>query len=153
MNTAGISRLKIRYHVNTFGQTAENSFIDDEHAYLSAPGIFLYAAGMLHQSSVIHIKPYKYWTRISTSLNPLKDDPFTLFQLWNGKRLIPASLKSLDYNRKNNTAELWLADGISHYYKNLIMHRAALYPTENYLDNIAGEFTRLMNNHEGTDEY
>jgi predicted metalloprotease with PDZ domain len=79
VNTSNISILKIKYRVYTFEQIVRNSFIDHSHAYLSAAGIFLYSTGMFHQASTIHIKPGKDWTNISSSLNPMNDDPFTLY--------------------------------------------------------------------------
>ena len=38
----------------------------------------MYPDKMLNQPSTIHIVPYKGWTKVSTSLETVKDDPFTL---------------------------------------------------------------------------
>ena len=37
----------------------------------------MYPDGMLHQPSTIHIIPYKGWTKVSTSLEMVNNDPFT----------------------------------------------------------------------------
>ncbi|HEY4322897.1 MAG TPA: peptidase M61 [Mucilaginibacter sp.] len=78
VNTEGISSLNIKYRVYCFEISVRTSFIDASHAFLSTTGIFMYPDKMLNQSSTIQIVPYKGWTKVSTSLETAKDDPFTL---------------------------------------------------------------------------
>lgn len=56
------------------------------------------------------------------------------FHLWNGKRLRPAPLGPFDYDREVYTGALWLVEGITAYYDELILTRAAISTGERYLE-------------------
>ena len=59
------------------------------------------------------------------------------FHLWNVKRLRPIALGPFDYDNENYTTDLWIAEGFTAYYQDIIVRRTNLYPPENYLG-IAG---------------
>ncbi len=65
------------------------------------------------------------------------------FHTWNVKRIRPAGLDRFDYDRENYTSELWIAEGITSYYDELLLLRAGLMGQEDYLDVLAGEINRL----------
>lgn len=48
------------------------------------------------------------------------------FHAWNVERIRPASLEPFDFNSTNMSSELWLAEGFTSYYGNLVMARAGL---------------------------
>jgi predicted metalloprotease with PDZ domain len=48
------------------------------------------------------------------------------FHAWNVERIRPASLEPFDFEEANMSGELWLAEGFTQYYGNLIMARAGL---------------------------
>jgi predicted metalloprotease with PDZ domain len=56
------------------------------------------------------------------------------FHLWNGKRLRPRPLGPFDYDREVYTGALWLVEGITAYYDELLLARAALMTGERYLE-------------------
>lgn len=56
------------------------------------------------------------------------------FHLWNGKRLRPAPLGPFDYDREVYTGALWLVEGVTAYYDELLLARAALMMGERYLE-------------------
>lgn len=76
--TAGISSVTIKYKVYSFEVSVRTSFVDITHGFLSTSGVFLYPKGMLAQPSTIKIVPYKEWTTVSTSLEKVNGDQFTL---------------------------------------------------------------------------
>ncbi|MDN5286798.1 MAG: hypothetical protein JWR38_3072 [Mucilaginibacter sp.] len=259
ISTKGVSALTVKYRVYAFEISVRTSFIDASHGFLSSSGIFIYPANMLHQPSTIHIKPYKGWDKVSTSLEMVNGDPFTRispnydilfdspievgnqdvfgfdasgvkyeicmygggsydrerlkkdihkiveqevaiygenpnkhyvfivhnhlkgggglehlsstvlgasreaystekgyqnfltlvahehFHLWNVKRLRPIVLGPFDYDNENYTTNLWIAEGFTEYYQEIAVRRTNLYPPENYLDALAGEFNILEN--------
>jgi predicted metalloprotease with PDZ domain len=259
INTAGISSLTVKYKVYCFEISVRTSFVDASHAFLSTTGIFMYPDKMLHQPSTIHIIPYKDWTKVSTSLEPVNDDPFTRqapnydilfdspieignqdvfgfdavgvkyevamvgggnydkerlkkdmakiveqetavygenpnkyyvfivhnyargggglehlssttlgasrdnyatesgyqnflslvahehFHLWNVKRLRPIALGPFDYDNENYTTDLWIAEGFTAYYQNIILRHANLIPPDNYLNAAAGVINVIEN--------
>ena len=259
INTTGISAVKVRYRVYAFEISVRTAFIDLSHAFLSTSGMFLYPDGMLHNPSTIHIVPYKVWDKVSTSLEMVKNDPFTRtapnydilfdspievgnqdifgfdaagvkyevamygggnydkerlkkdmahiaeletaiygenpnkhytfivhnylknggglehlsstvlgasrnsynteagyqnflslvshehFHLWNVKRLRPIALGPFDYDNENYTTDLWIAEGFTAYFDNLIVRRTQLYSPENYLGVLAADINIVEN--------
>ena len=55
------------------------------------------------------------------------------FHVWNVKRLRPVELGPFDYETENPTRSLWVAEGITDYYAPLILRRAGLSETKEYL--------------------
>ena len=55
------------------------------------------------------------------------------FHLWNVKRIRPDALGPFDYTKENYTKSLWVAEGITSYYGELILRRAGLVPEKDYL--------------------
>ena len=61
------------------------------------------------------------------------------FHSWNVRRLRPAALAQYDYDQEMYTRELWLAEGLSSYYDDLLLFRAELLTVSEYLDLLAQE--------------
>src|SRR6266550_3062774 len=59
------------------------------------------------------------------------------FHLWNVKRIRPDALGPFDYTKENYTRLLWVAEGITEYYGNLIVRRAGLISNQVYLQHLA----------------
>jgi predicted metalloprotease with PDZ domain len=59
------------------------------------------------------------------------------FHLWNVKRIRPDALGPFDYTKENYTRLLWVAEGITEYYGQLILSRAGLISNQAYLDHLA----------------
>jgi len=67
------------------------------------------------------------------------------FHLWNVKRLRPIALGPFDYDRENYTTDLWIAEGFTAYYQDIIVRRTNLYPVENYLGVLAADINYVAN--------
>jgi predicted metalloprotease with PDZ domain len=75
----------------------------------------------------------------------LSDAYFTLlglvsheyFHSWNVKRIKPAAFASYDLDRENYTRLLWLFEGFTSYYDDLILLRSGLIPAQRYLQALA----------------
>ena len=59
------------------------------------------------------------------------------FHVWNVKRIRPDALGPFDYTKENYTRLLWVAEGITSYYGNLMVRRAGLNSERGYLDALA----------------
>jgi predicted metalloprotease with PDZ domain len=55
------------------------------------------------------------------------------FHVWNVKRLRPVELGPFDYENEVATKTLWVAEGLTQYYGDLLCCRAGLEPRESYL--------------------
>jgi len=65
------------------------------------------------------------------------------FHVWNVRDMRPAELASYDYQKEQYTSQLWLAEGLTSYYDNLLMSRAKLIKPEEYMELLAKDIHRL----------
>ena len=259
VNTQGLSHVTIKYKVYCFENSVRTALVDLSHAFLSTSGMFIYPEGMLHEPSTIHIVPFGGWDKVSTSLEMVNNDPFTVqapnydilfdspievgnqdvfgfdavgvkyqvamygggnydkerlkkdmakiveqetaiygenpnkhyvfivhnnfrgggglehlsstvlgasrdaygtergyqnflslvahehFHLWNVKRLRPIVLGPFDYDNENYTTDLWIAEGFTAYYEDIILRHAGLIPADNYLNVMANDINQVEN--------
>ena len=66
-----------------------------------------------------------------------------LFHAWNGKRMRPVEFWHYDYERENHTALLWLIEGWTAYYDDLLCRRAGLLSRDEYLALVAKNLDAL----------
>jgi len=67
------------------------------------------------------------------------------FHLWNVKRIRPDALGPFDYTGENYTRLLWVAEGITSYYENILSRRAGMISDKEYLTTIANSIRGLQN--------
>jgi predicted metalloprotease with PDZ domain len=67
-----------------------------------------------------------------------------LFHVWNGKRLRPMALGPFDYEREAHTHSLWVVEGITDYYGDLLLHRAGLSTREEFLASLSEKIEALQ---------
>lgn len=65
------------------------------------------------------------------------------FHVWNVRHMRPAALEQYDYQNEQYTTQLWLAEGLTSYYDNLLMSRAELITPKEYLELLARDIYRL----------
>jgi predicted metalloprotease with PDZ domain len=56
------------------------------------------------------------------------------FHLYNVKRIRPIALGPFDYDRENYTDMLWVSEGLTSYYEDLILNRAGLLTRDEYFE-------------------
>lgn len=66
------------------------------------------------------------------------------FHAWNVKRLRPKALGPFDYEEEVLTPSLWVAEGITSYYDDLLVRRAGLSTRAEYLKALSGQLNTLM---------
>lgn len=60
------------------------------------------------------------------------------FHLWNVKRIRPIELGPFNYDEENYTTLLWVMEGFTSYYDELLLRRAGYYTKDEYLNKIQG---------------
>ena len=65
------------------------------------------------------------------------------FHVWNVRHMRPAGLAEYDYQNEQYTSQLWLAEGLTSYYDNLLMSRAGLITPKEYMDLLAKDIHLL----------
>ena len=66
------------------------------------------------------------------------------FHTWNVKRLRPAPLGPFDYEHEVYTPSLWVAEGLTSYYDDLLLVRAGLITEKEYLGRLSDQLTNLQ---------
>jgi len=79
----------------------------------------------------------------------LEDSAHEFFHVWNVKRLRPVELGPWDWTRPANTKSLWIAEGLTQYYGNLMMRRSGLWDDSRYLSELE-ESLDFVENSPGT---
>lgn len=67
------------------------------------------------------------------------------FHSFNVKRIRPIALGPFDYDAENLTNMLWVSEGLSVYYQDLLLVRAGLMTAEQYLDKMKASIARFEN--------
>jgi hypothetical protein len=67
-----------------------------------------------------------------------------LFHAWNVKRLRPAALGPFDYENEAYTRDLWIPEGITSYYEDVMVHRAGLSTRKELLKRLSKEIEALQ---------
>jgi predicted metalloprotease with PDZ domain len=65
------------------------------------------------------------------------------FHVWNVRHMRPLELGQYDYQNEQYTRELWLAEGLTSYYDNLLLSRAGLVTPNEYMDLLAKDMHQL----------
>lgn len=67
------------------------------------------------------------------------------FHLWNVKRIRPIELGPFNYDEENYTSLLWVMEGFTSYYDELILRRAGYYTEKEYMNKLIGTINYVEN--------
>lgn len=67
------------------------------------------------------------------------------FHLWHVKRLRPAELGPFDYDAENYTSALWIMEGFTAYYDNLLLRRCGFLNENGYLQALSNDVNTVEN--------
>ena len=101
-----------------FGVNPNKRYVFIVHNYSSGGG------GLEHMNSTVLGATRFGYTNENTYKGFLSLVAHEYFHLWNVKRLRPVALGPFDYDQENYTTNLWIAEGFTAYYDNLIIRRA-----------------------------
>ena len=100
--------------------------------------------GLEHKNSAV-LMTSRWATRTRESyLNWLGLVSHEQFHAWNGKRLRPVALGPFDYEHEVYTRQLWVVEGITSYYGDLLVRRAGLSTRKEYLKELSKTIDRLQ---------
>lgn len=100
--------------------------------------------GLEHSSSAV-LMTSRWATRTRRAyLGWLELAGHELFHVWSGKRLRPIELGPFDYEREVHTCSLWVVEGITDYYGDLLLHRAGLSTREEFLASLSDKIDALQ---------
>ena len=67
------------------------------------------------------------------------------FHVWNIKRLRPENLGPFNYSAENYTTNLWISEGFTAYYDNLLVRRSGFYDENSYLKMLTNDIEAVEN--------
>ncbi len=100
--------------------------------------------GLEHRESTVLIAPRDSTKTRTAYLEWLGLAAHEHFHAWNVKRLRPAELGPFDYENEVYTRSLWVVEGVTDYYADLIVRRAGLSSDEEYLAALSGQIASLQ---------
>jgi predicted metalloprotease with PDZ domain len=129
----------IEQEVAIYGENPNKHYTFIVHNYLKGGG------GLEHLSSTVLGSSRDAYATENGYENFLSLAAHEHFHLWNVKRLRPIALGPFDYDNENYTTNLWIAEGFTAYYQDIIVRRTQLYTPENYLNVLATGINQLEN--------
>lgn len=67
------------------------------------------------------------------------------FHTWNVRRLRPKQLVEYDYESENYTPSLWVAEGVTSYYEDLLLVRAGIMDRDQFVSTLSSQISRVQN--------
>ena len=67
------------------------------------------------------------------------------FHSWNVERIRPKSLEPFNFEHANMSSELWLAEGFTQYYGEMLLVRSGIRPLDKYLLTLSGLTNSVLN--------
>jgi predicted metalloprotease with PDZ domain len=98
--------------------------------------------GMEHRNSTVVAAPVSIRGAVADVLDTVSHE---FFHAWNVERIRPATLEPFDFERANMSGALWLAEGFTQYYGDLILHRAGLLSRDEALATFGGTVNAVIN--------
>lgn len=100
--------------------------------------------GLEHMNSTI-LMDWRFATRTRQPyLSWLELASHEFFHVWNVKRLRPVELGPFNYEGENHTRSLWIAEGVTDYFAELLVHRAGLSSRDEYLQALSNKIEELQ---------
>lgn len=136
--TEDISKI-VREENKIWGSNPNNYYLFVTHHTLNTTG------GLEHLNSTVLAVPRFNYCQKSTYKAYLGLVAHEYFHLWNVKRLRPKALGPFDYDEENYSTGLWIMEGFTSYYDNLVLRRAGIYDEIEYLQQLSNDFNTVYN--------
>ncbi|MDA9555221.1 PDZ domain-containing protein [Pelobium sp.] len=122
-----------------YGENPNKHYVFIVHNYLAGGG------GLEHQNSTVLGAKRMGYDDPKTYKGFLSLVAHEYFHLWNVKRLRPIALGPFDYDNENYTTNLWIAEGFTAYYDNLIVQRTGAYTPDEFLGFLEADINAIYN--------
>ena len=130
---AEMAQAVVAEHMAVYGELPEYDY--GSYTFIADYLPWVNGDGMEHRNSTILSNSDSLRNNASTMLGTLSHE---FFHSWNVERIRPRSLQPFNFEQANMSRELWLAEGFTQYYGNLLLLRAGMRTQEEYLGVLAG---------------
>ena len=126
-------------------ESAERGLPTDRYLFLLNSGPGLGGGTEYYNSTVVHTDPRAFWNenRWKRFLGLMAHE---FFHTWNVKRFRPAAIDIYDYQDINYTELLWVAEGLTSYYDEILPVRAGLISIYDYRKQLANTIGSVVDN-------
>lgn len=122
-----------------FKENPNKRYVFIIHNYESGRG------GLEHLNSTVLAASRNSYNTRSSYIDFLGLVSHEYFHIWNIKRLRPENLGPFNYNAENYTTNLWISEGFTAYYDNLVLRKANLIDEKEYLRILASDINAVEN--------
>lgn len=124
-------------------ETSATGLPTDYYLFILHSGDGLGGGTEYYNSTVVHTDPRAFWDkeRWQSFLGLMAHE---FFHTWNVKRFRPAGIDQYDYLSINYTDLLWVAEGLTSYYDQLLPVRAGLVSEEDYRKQLASTISGVV---------
>lgn len=124
---------------------AQRALPTERYLFLLNSGPGLGGGTEYYNSTVVHTDPRAFWDedRWKSFLGLMAHE---FFHTWNVKRFRPATIDRYDYLDVNYTELLWVAEGLTSYYDQLLPVRAGLVSVSDYREELAETIDAVVDN-------
>lgn len=129
----------VEEETSIWGSNPNDRYVFITHNYQNGGG------GLEHLNSTVLGASRNAYRQRATYNNFLGLVAHEYFHLWNVKRLRPKVLGPFDYEAENYTSLLWIMEGFTAYYDNLIIRRCDFVDENEYLALLASDFNTVYN--------
>lgn len=125
--------------------TARRGLPTDRYLFLLNSKSGLGGGTEYYNSTVVHTDPRAFWDeeRWKRFLGLMAHE---FFHTWNVKRFRPAAIDTYDYLDINYTEMLWVAEGLTSYYDEILPVRAGLVSISDYREQLANTIDSVLDN-------
>ncbi len=122
-----------------FGENPNKRYVFIVHHYKNGGG------GLEHLNSTVLGAKREGYTNATTYSNFLSLVAHEYFHLWHVKRLRPMALGPFDYDNENYTTDLWIAEGFTAFYDNLLIRKTNAISESAYLQLLENDISQQIN--------
>lgn len=122
-----------------FGVNPNKRYVFIVHHFQSGGG------GLEHLNSTVLGASRSTYNNPRLYINYLGLVAHEYFHLWFVKRLRPIELGPFNYDAENYSTGLWIMEGFTSYYDNLILRRTGFYNETGYLGALSSDFNAVEN--------
>ncbi|MCY4264242.1 MAG: PDZ domain-containing protein [Gammaproteobacteria bacterium] len=126
-------------------ESASRPLPTDRYLFMLHSGPGLGGGTEYYNSTVVHTDPQVFWDEQGwQGFLGLMAHEF--FHTWNVKRFRPKAIDRYDYQNINYTELLWVAEGLTSYYDQLLPVRAGLVSVEDYRQQLTDSIGSVVDN-------
>lgn len=104
------------------------------YTFIASINPYVRGDGMEHRNSTMITIPTNF--RVDDNLLGVFSHEF--FHCWNVERIRPQDIEPFNFEKSNMSSGLWVAEGFTQYYGDLILTRAGLMPRSEFVDVVQG---------------